>query len=262
MVTLSTRLLRVIYLTVPSLVVVCVLCSILWSASFLLLLRADDAADLNTVAFRIMSRETFRLSSISTLSALVERLEEQAVCVPPGVRAAVIIRLRLFEDAVNASRVQEIDERKRALRASIQRALKCTPTDSFLWFLQYWTGVSQAGSVTDHLEELRMSYLLGPFEGWIAVRRNAFVLAVHEALPADLVEYAVAEYAALVDAGFTAQAVQNLKGPGWDLRDLLLPRLKVARLESRVALNKALRGEGIYVDIPDVERGEFRPWWR
>jgi hypothetical protein len=258
--TLSTRPLRVQHLIIRSLVIGCVLCSILWSSSLLLLLRTDDASELNAVGFRIMSGDAFQLSSPATLSALVEKSEAQAVCVPLEVRAAVIIRLRLFEDAVNASNVRESDERKGALRASIRRALKCTPTDAFLWFLQYWTGVSEAGDVAAHFEELRMSYLLGPFEGWIAAHRNTFVLAIYEALPPDLMERALTEYTALVDAGFTGQAVQNLKGPGWNLRDLLLPRLKAARLESRLALDRALRAERIDVDIPDVERKEFRPW--
>jgi hypothetical protein len=82
----------------------------------------------------------------------------------------------------------------------------------------------------------------------------------YEALPPDLMEYAVNEYAALVDAGFIAQAVQNLKRPGWNLRHVLLPRLNVARLEARLALNRALLAEGIDVDIPNVERKERRPW--
>src|ERR1700687_169817 len=175
--TLTTSPLRASHLVIRSLVIGFVLCSILWSLSLLFLLRADNAAELNAVGFRVMSGEAFQPSKVGALSVLAEQSEEQAICVPLEVRAAVIIRLRLFEDAVNASKVREIDERKLALLASIKRALKCTPTDAFLWFLQYWTGVSQGGGVAAHLEELRMSYLLGPFEGWIAARRNAFVLA-------------------------------------------------------------------------------------
>ena len=251
---------RTVGLVARLLVIGCVLGCVAWSSSLLWLLRNDNASESNAVAYRIMSGDAFQLAKGHVLSSLVDEYETKAVCIPLEARAAVTIRVRLFEDAVSNSKIQEIDEHRNALIASIKKGLRCTPTDGFLWFVRYWTEVSGGGGVDAHFEELRMSYLLAPLEAWIAARRNSFALAIYEVLPPDLMEYTVNEYVALVDAGFTARAVQNLTGPGWPVRDVLLSRLGAARLESRLALNRALLAEGIGVDIPGVDRTDRRPW--
>ncbi len=186
--------------------------------------------------------------------------ESRAICNPLEARAAAIIRLRLFEDAVNASDTRLADQRLKSLRSSTDLALSCVPTEGFLWFIKYWSAVQQGGSASDHFEELRMSYVLAPFEGWIALRRSPYALAIYGTLPADLKEMARNEFAAIVASSFIPDAVRILKGPGWTIRDELLPKLTTVRLDFRLWLDKELRAEGLTVEIPGVEAREFRPW--
>ena len=104
-----------------------------------------------------------------------------------------------------------------------------------------------------------MSYRLAPYEGWIALR-SPYVLAIYDVLPADLQESARKEFVAMVRTGLIRDAVKVLKGAGWRHHDVLLAGLATVRLDFRLQLDRALRGEGLIADIPGVEPREFRPW--
>jgi hypothetical protein len=186
--------------------------------------------------------------------------EGRAVCNPVEIRGVAIIRLRQYEDAVSASDTGSADQRLKSLRLSVDRALGCVPTEGFLWFIRYWSAINNGSPASDHFEELRMSYVLAPFEGWIALRRSPYALAIYDTLPPDLKEMAMNELVAIVASGFISDAVRILKGLGWPIRNELLPRLDKVRLDVRLQLDRGLRAQGLTVDIPGVEAKEFRPW--
>jgi hypothetical protein len=98
------------------------------------------------------------------------------------------------------------DRRLKSLRSSVNGALGCAPTDGFLWFIADWSTINQGDAVRDHLEELRRSYALAPFEGWIALR-SPYVLAVYDNIPGDLQEMARNEFVAIVATGLIRDAV-------------------------------------------------------
>jgi hypothetical protein len=140
----------------------------------------------------------------------------------------------------------------------VDLALGCVPTEGFLWFIRYWSAINAGSPASEHFEELRMSYLLAPFEGWIAFRRSPYVLAIYDALPADLKLSALNEMVAIIASGFISEAVNILRGSAvWDQ---LHPRLEKIRLDIRIELDKTLRARGLNVEIPGVAPREFRPW--
>lgn len=229
-----------------------------WAAA--LLSGANEAVYLNDIANRIMSGDSFSQESIPSLERSISTVQNRDICDPLEVRGVAIIRLRLYEDAVSASEIKLADQRFQLLRLSTDAALACVPTEGFLWFIRYWTAVRADIPANRHVEELRMSYELAPFEGWIALRRSAYALAAYRTLPADIKEMVVKEFVAIVASGFIAEAVNVLRASAWDIRGELLPHLNSVRLDMRLRLDKRLRSEGLPLEIPGVGAKEFRPW--
>lgn len=234
------------------------LCATAWSVTALLSL--NNASKLDAVATRILSGEAFDAATLVQFMPELDAAERREPCSPLELHSATIVRLRLYEEAVNASTVTAADERFRALRTSTEIALKCVPTDSFLWFIRYWTSVAQGGNSANQIENLAMSYRLGRNEAWIALRRNAYALTVHDILPTDIAAMARAEFASLVDSGFISVAAQNLRVAGWPIRDQLISELANVRPTHLLILDRLLRDEGIMLAIPRVPQREFRPW--
>src|SRR6185437_15382490 len=109
-----------------------------------------------------------------------------------------IVRLRRAELALSAGDRQQIDESLALLRRSIADALQDAPADPLLWLVLLWEESSREGFAPQNLRYLRMSYLRGPYEGWIAVKRNQFALSVFPELSPELSEAAVTEFVSLV----------------------------------------------------------------
>jgi hypothetical protein len=229
-----------------------------WAA--IVLSNPDNAVLLDNVANRIMSGDGFQQNPIPGSDQLLATAEKRAFCDPLEIRGAAILRLRLFEDAVNDSDTALADKRLTSLRSSVDLALGCVPTEGFLWFIRYWSAIHAGSPAGDHIEELRMSYVLAPLEGWISLLRSPYALAIYDTLPVDLKEMALNEFVAIVASAFIGDAVKILQGPGWAIRDWLLPRLEKVRLDIRIGLDKELRAQGLNLDIPGIEVKEFRPW--
>jgi hypothetical protein len=90
-----------------------------------------------------------------------------------------------------------------SLHNAIRHSLACSPADSFLWRVLFWVENAMYGFSSDHLE--RMSYSLGPNEGWIALKRNLVAPAVFERLPPDVGEMAIREFASFFGSGFVSR---------------------------------------------------------
>ena len=108
----------------------------------------------------------------------------------------------------------------------------------------YWVEINRNGFQPDYLKYLRLSYQLGPNEGWIALKRNGYALAIFRRLPPDLAQMVIAEFANLLNSGFDDAVVKIFEGPGWSQRALLLPQLKGVAEIHREAFAKALYRAG------------------
>ena len=105
-----------------------------------------------------------------------------------------------------------------------------------------------------------MSYRLGPYEGWVASRRNYIALANFADLPDDLKEAALTEFRDLVVSGYDDTATLILAGPGWVIRDKLLFSLKDAPDDAKRRFAASVDELSDDIVVPGVEKPEARPW--
>jgi hypothetical protein len=215
-------------------------------------------ASIERVATHVIGGDPFRPEVLAATMPQVEAAEQAEQCRPDAMRSAAMIRTRVAEQAIVDG--EDIDASLRALRNSIRRSLTCSPTDPFLWVVLYWEECIERGFQPNYLEYLRLSYRLGPNEGWIALRRSGLTLAVFSRLPPDLAEMAIEEFAGLLDSGFYDQTVAIITGPGWRERDLLLPRLRGVIQRNRDTFAKKLYTLGYDVNVPGITLPEPRPW--
>ncbi len=215
----------------------------------------------NQVAARIVEGEIYREPVLLSFLPVLEEIERDPLCRSLSQRSATIVRLRLLESAIASGDRLSIDDRLEQLLKSTRIALQCSPADSFLWLILYWADGSRNGFDARHVGYLRHSYELGPNEGWVAVKRNRYALAIFEQLPADLADQALDEFVRLVRSGFYRDASEILVGPGWRLRDKLLPRLANIEERHRRHFDWELSQRGYSREVtPGIQRPDARPW--
>jgi hypothetical protein len=162
---------------------------------------------------------------------------------------AAMINLRQAENAMHGGDSVLIQQRLQSATRSVRRALDNAPDDPFLWLVWFSLDTYRHGARADSMRFLRMSYQLGPYEGWIAERRDRVALASFEVLPADLRRRAASEFVGLVRWGFIPEAADIAAGPARPLRALLFPGLERLSYEQRHAFAEAIYGRGLD-DVP------------
>jgi hypothetical protein len=233
--------------------------AVAWAISVLPTFLRDTP--INQVAGRIVEGEIYREPVLLSLIPVLEKIERDPLCRPVSQRSATIVRLRLLESAIALGDRMSIDDRLEQLLKSTRISLRCSPADSFLWLILYWADGSRNGFDARHIGYLRLSYELGPNEGWVAVKRNRYAFAIFEQLPADLANQALDEFVGLVRSGFYRDASEILVGPGWRLRDMLLPRLANIEERHRQNFNWEVSQRGYRPgETPANLRPEARPW--
>jgi hypothetical protein len=136
-----------------------------------------------------------------------------------------LIRLRIVENELMTGNHQIFPSDLADLETAVPAALAGTPTSSFLWLTAFWLQNRRAGNPDGGLKLLRMSYLSGPNEAWIAARRNPLALSIFLSLPNEISERVLAEFAGLVRSGLYLDAANILAGPGWVFHEKLLGQL-------------------------------------
>jgi hypothetical protein len=235
------------------------LVAIAWGASTLPMFWRE--ATLERIAGRIIDRDVFKPGALEPLLPEVAAAEQARTCRPEALRSAAIIRMRMAESAMAAGERQEIDGRLSSLQDTIRRSLACSPADPFLWMVLAWVEGAREGFRLEQLQYLRLSYRLGPNEGWVAARRNRLALATFERLPPDLADAAVNEFAHMVDSWIYGETLAIFTGPGWPIRDRLLASLKDIGERQREAFAKALYAQGYDIKVPGITPRDPRPWY-
>jgi len=208
----------------------------------------------------IIAGDPFKSNALAPLKPVLDALEQEKWGRPTVLGRAAVIDLRILEQAFVSYNQNEIDRLMKETDEAIRTSLANSPADPFLWLVLFWLENTKNGFNRAHLKYLQMSYFLGPNEGWISVKRNRFALAIFSALPSNIAEDAVSEFARLVDSGFLAESADILVGPGWSIRDTLLPRLKDVDEVNRKAFAKIVYRRGYDVSVPGIERPDWRPW--
>jgi hypothetical protein len=230
--------------------------SVWWGVSTFPIFWRD--ALLDHTAHSIINGEQFKREILQNL--LADNDSERPWARPEALSSAAIVRFGLAEQA-------SIDEPSKPfgpifdqLGASIRRSLSVAPADSFLWLALFLSTRMKGDRSKDDFASLRMSYRVGPHEGWVAARRNYIALENFPELPPDLADAAVTEFKDLVASGYSHTAVKILVGPGWPIHDMLLRRLEDVPDEARRQLAFVANARGYDLAVPGVERPEPRPW--
>jgi hypothetical protein len=216
-------------------------------------------ARLDHTAGSVLDGEEFKPEILQTLLADADSAE-RAWARPEALRSAAIIRLGLAEQASLAENSKPLGPIIDQLGASIRRSLSAAPADPLLWLALFKLKRMKDDRNKEDFAYLRMSYLVGPHEGWVARRRNYIALENFPELPQDLADAAVTEFKDLVVSGYYDTAVKILVAPGWPIRDMLLRRLEDAPEEARRQFASSANALGYDVPVPGVERPEPRPW--
>ncbi|UFZ01838.1 hypothetical protein LQG66_21240 [Bradyrhizobium ontarionense] len=219
------------------------------------------SADAERIAAQIVGGRSFQLDAVR--QALVEEGGQTSAgrCQPAARRAAAILRLYLFEDAASAPRRDEADRSLAELRTGLRSALRCIPTDAYLWLVLF-SMESRSGIRPEHLDYLGMSYANAPNEGWIALKRNPVALGSFTMLNDDLARLAVNEFAQIVQNGLYDDAAAIYAAVGPEARIAVLVRLIEVPLSHRERLSRALDAVLPGVPIPGVDRSDDQPWKR
>jgi hypothetical protein len=212
-------------------------------------------------AAAIVDRDTFKPGALDALIPAVVKIENTSYCRPEARRSAAIIRLRLAEEALAADKHEVTEERLDATERSVRSSLSCAPNDAFLWMILAWLDGVRHGDQKEQMAYLRLSYNLGPNEGWIAVVRNRLALSMYGRLPPDLADAAVKEFDRIVNSWLYWDSISILTGPGWPIHERLLASLTNVGIRQREALAKELYAEGRDVVIPGITPRERRPWY-
>jgi hypothetical protein len=209
-----------------------------WGISnFRLLLHRSSNDELAT---RVLSGEVFK--GVDLLRT-VEDNRDHDRCDVAALHARAILQLRNLEnvaastDGVSAARI--------GARDAIIDSLSCSPADPFLWLVLSWIAKQTNPDNADVLTFLRLSYQLGPNEGWIAIKRNFIALSIFDQLPSDMADRALIEFSQLVGSGSYEEAANIFVGPGWPQREFLIGKLSKIERSHRDIFMKVLNGRGV-----------------
>ena len=208
----------------------------------------------------IIKGAAYKPEALAGVVPVIEAMEKTTFCAPTALRSAAIIRLRIAELGQSES-AEEKSDTLNAAANSVRQSLSCSPADSFLWLALYWLDTAQYGYRPQDLKYLRLSYQLGPNEGWIALKRNGVTFAMLQSSPnwceqrvcilSKFSEIAINEFVGLVSSGFYDEAVDVFTGPAWPEREVILPRLAGISEPDRRRFADILHRRGYDVDVPD-----------
>jgi hypothetical protein len=212
--------------------------------------RQASMAPLGT---KIVAGERFKAGILEEYIEGAKPDGRDGLCHPITLRTLAIVRLRLAEEAITDGDRNLIDQTQSAGESAIRSSLSCTPTDPFLWFALFWIQNSNRGLQENNFRSLRMSYRVGPNEGWLSIRRNRIAIAVYPTLPDDLKQAASDEFVQLVRSDLITDAADILVGPGRPVSNMLLTRLQGVDEGKLRFLSKLLAGKGIDDAIPGLD---------
>jgi hypothetical protein len=213
------------------------------------------------IANQVVAGDPFDAGILTRQLPIMNSIERSTYCRPAALRSAAIIQLRMVEAVGLANDRERSGGRLISLGKVIRSSLLCSPADPFLWVVLSWLENTQHGIDHSDLRYLRMSYRLGPNEGWIALKRNPIALANYSALSPDLAEAGISEFVSLIRSHFYSEAADIVAGPGRPIRSLLFAPLKGISDADRQAFAKLLYERGLDdIPVPGTVPPPQDPW--
>jgi hypothetical protein len=225
-------------------------CAIAWSVFTIQTYRAEAA--FAYPALRILGGDRFSPEQLSTLTRQIDAAPIASFR-PTALRDVATIRLRLAEVALQSGNAQLTANALDELQSVVGATLDGAPTSSFMWLADAWIRSVRSGNPASSLKSLGISYAEGPNEGWIALRRNPFVVGAFPSLTRELADQALDEFARLVSSGFYSDAANTLAGVGWPIHDKLLASLATIDENDRRGFARILESKDLDVAVPGVK---------
>lgn len=217
-------------------------------------------SSIGRIAGQVIAGYSFKTDILTRQLPIINSFEKSAYCYPTALESAAIIQLRIVEAMAFAGVRDKVDPQMKQLNNSIRTSLKCSPAEPFLWLVLYSIESTQNGFKSAYLNFLKMSYQLGPNEGWIALKRNPIAFTNFERLPSSLAADTINEFVALLKMGLYKEAADILSGPAWQARDMIIPHLAALPRQTREAFASAVYERGLDVAIPEVNPPNYKPW--
>lgn len=232
--------------------------AILWAISASPVFRVQAAFE--GLAHDILAGKSFDRVRLQGLKAKLDSMpadQIRSVAVDAAVIRLRLLDVRLAEGALPVDSPYVTD-----VSSGLAAALSQDPSNSFLWFAEYWLNRLRGDAVDHGSGLLRMSYELGPNEVWIVEKRNPVALSNWISLPGDLLEQALSEFVRLVQSGFYAEAANIVAGPGWPIHQQMLSRLAPLSEASRHAMARELARKDLDgVSVPGIpDKRPSRPF--
>ena len=211
------------------------------------------------VAERIIAGDRYKSEVLTEQLSILVDSENPAFCRPIAFQSAAIIQLRITESPSGG--IEKTSSQLSPLDQAIRNSLSCAPADPFLWLVLFAVQNAKNGFSSDSLKYLRMSYALGPNEGWILEKRNPLAIAELGVLPADLTIKAIDEFIRLLKDRFYQRAVDIFCGTTSSRRAVILSKMETVPLTLRKAFAKSVYDCGLDVEVPGVTTNNSkRPW--
>jgi hypothetical protein len=218
---------------------------------------------LHGIASAYLQGERFSKQSLSEQVPHIATAVQTPLCNPVASHDAVAIRLAIMEEAEAKHSGPLTPSDTAPLHAAIQRALACGPDAPFIWLTLFWLETRERGVTPDNLKYLRLSYALGPNEGWIAIWRNRLAVSLFDQLPDSLQGEVLDEFVKLVGTGRLYQQTA-------DIFAIATPALQKRLSEHLVSLGSLPREifaivideRGLNVTIPNTAPPGLQPWNR
>ena len=222
-----------------------------------------NQAALARVASEVVQAHTFKSQSLLDEVGNAEPAQRSSLCNPTTLHDLVILRLSILNSAIAAASLTQEEAAYTSLYDLTKKALACSPSDPFVWLALFWLDARRHGLQPDNERYLRLSYALGPYEGWIALWRNRLAVAVYAQLPADLADDAIGEFVKLVDTGrLYPETVAIFASAAPSVQNRMVENLKEAHLIPRQIFARALYDKGLDVRIPETAIPGLRSWER
>jgi hypothetical protein len=230
--------------------------SIVWTVTAFPSFWAD--AGVFETAARVIAGEIY---TVDAMKSLLAGSKPEIRRHPARLGPAAIIRLRQTELSLALPNERDASSQLVGLEVALAEALRSAPNSPYLWLALYWTKNRLHGFFPEHLKYLRMSYSVGPWEGWVAVKRNRISLGLYAVLPTDLRNNAFAEYSGLVRSQFYAVAVDLISSVSPVVREKISEELNRMGEADRRAMARMLKESGAFeIDIMGTNRLPPRPW--
>jgi hypothetical protein len=221
-------------------VIRCAICffgagAIVWSVSSIpTLIRSDR---LIRVAEALRKGEEFGPSEIR----LAQQIGDASVTGSARI-GLVLISLASFERALRLNDFSGANREYEILQRSLIRCLDQAPTDPFVWLVMFsLSRNAPSGPVDDYLV---MSYSLGPYEGWIAERRNVIALQDFVLHRSDVAKLTVREFISLANSNLSTRAATIFTESSFFVQSLLRQHFEEIPEPQRRSFLKAIEEQG------------------